>query len=562
MFYLEILEEGGQSRTARIDGDQCVIGREAPADVVIADERLLPRQAVVRRLGDVFLVEDSSGLGVIVGGQNRDTAEIGPGDVIEILSYRLRISTGEPETESAPTGDYDADKTVMIDLGAADERKSFLNFEAQLIINRADGQATGQVYHMDRERITIGRHPDNDVSLPDPHVSSRHADIYFADGEYRIKDLGSTNGTFVDGRRVVEAPFSFGSNLKLGPFTLTLGARGEAEEPLEAVEALTGLVDLVGTSRAMQRVYSLIRRAAKSDATVIIEGPTGSGKELAARAIHALSRRSTGPFSTVDCGSIPESLIESELFGHEKGAFTGAVGRRAGALEVGHGGTVFLDEIGELPLQMQPKLLRFLEERTLKRVGGTETIDINTRVIAATHRRLVDMVRDGIFREDLYFRLFIIPIALPPLTARTEDLPLLVRRFIEQGAREAGLETEDVTVPPEAMARLMSHPWPGNVRELKNVILRALVMADGPTLGPEHIQFSLAATTSATGEEAEAALGVGGADAGSLADVEKRHIQAVLAECQGNKKAAAKKLGIALSTLYDKLKRYDLGKSD
>jgi DNA-binding NtrC family response regulator/pSer/pThr/pTyr-binding forkhead associated (FHA) protein len=560
MFYLEIMEDGGPSRTARIDGDQCLIGREAPADVVIPDERLLPRQAAIRRLGDVFLVEDSSGLGVIVGGKNRDTAEIAPGDEIQILNYRLRVLTDEPQPAAAQTDDYEADKTVMIDLGAADERKSFLNFEAQLIISRADGQATGQVYHMDRERITIGRHPDTDVSLPDPHVSSRHADVYFANGEYRIKDLDSTNGTFLDGRRVVEAPFSFGSSAKIGPFTLTLGARGEVEEPREAVEDLTGLVDLVGTSRAMQRVYSLIRRAAKSDATVIIEGPTGSGKELAARAIHALSRRSTGPFSTVDCGSIPETLIESELFGHEKGAFTGAVGRRAGALEVGHGGTVFLDEIGELPLQMQPKLLRFLEERTLKRVGGTETIDVNTRVIAATHRRLVDMVRDGNFREDLYFRLFIIPIALPPLAARSEDIPLLVRRFIDHGRAEAGLETEDVNVPPETMARLMAHPWPGNVRELKNVILRALVMADGPTLAPEHVQFSVAA--SAPGEADEAALGLGAVDGGSLADVEKRHIQAVLAECEGNKKAAAKKLGIALSTLYDKLKRYDLGKSD
>ncbi|MBU0515364.1 MAG: sigma 54-interacting transcriptional regulator [Proteobacteria bacterium] len=562
MFYLEIIEESGSTRRVTIQGDQCVIGREAPAEVVIPDEKLLPRQAVVRRLGDVFLVEDTSGLGVIIDGQNKDTAEIAPGDVIEILDYRLRVWSEEAPEPPDQMDDYEADKTVMIDLGAADERNSFLNFEAQLVINRTDGQVTGQVYHMDRERITIGRHPDNDVSLPDPHVSGRHVEVFFVGGEYRVKDLGSTNGTLLDGRRVVEAPFSFGSSLGLGPYTLTLGARGEEEEALEAPETLTGLVDLVGTSLAMQRVYSLIRRAAKSDATVIIEGPTGSGKELAARAIHALSRRSTGPFSTVDCGSIPETLIESELFGHEKGAFTGAVGRRAGAFEVGHGGTVFLDEIGELPLQMQPKLLRFLEERTLKRVGGTEVIDINTRVIAATHRRLVDMVREGKFREDLYFRLFIIPIALPPLAARTEDIPLLVRRFVEQGRREAGLETEDVTVPPEAMARLMAHPWPGNVRELKNVILRALVMADGPTLGPEHIQFSLAAAGAAPGDEAEAALDVGAADGGSLADVEKRHIQAVLVECGGNKKAAAQKLGIALSTLYDKLKRYGLQKSD
>ena len=559
--YLEITGPSGPVGQVPLEGDQVNIGRDENSQVVLADEHVRKRHCVLRRLGDTWLLEDVSQGGLKVNGRMTASAELKTGDLIEIGDFRLRLLGGQPEDRPGPGDDGDMDKTVLLDLGGVDHDKSFLRQPAMLVVGPDGGHDGGRMVNVDRERFVIGKASLCDLVLDSPYVSRNHAEIEFIDGEYRVRDLGSTNGTFLDDGRVIEAGLPYGSTVTIGPFSMSFVARTEDRPAEPGLEPETGLEGMVGVSPSMQRVYDLIRRAAKSDATVIIEGPTGSGKELAARAIHLLSRRRAGPFSTVDCGSIPETLIESELFGHEKGAFTGAVARRAGAFEQGHDGTVFLDEIGELPLTMQPKLLRFLEERTLKRVGGTEVLGINTRVIAATHRQLREMVQRNDFREDLYFRLFIIPITLPPVKDRQGDIPLLAQHFVRQARSETGHDVGAVTLSPEAMDRLKNYPWPGNVRELKNVILRAMVLADGPLLGPDHIQFLAAGepviqTPGITPEAAPAMDTAPGSMA--LADMEKQHISRVLNECGGNKKATAKKLGIALSTLYDKLKRYGL----
>jgi two-component system response regulator FlrC len=299
--------------------------------------------------------------------------------------------------------------------------------------------------------------------------------------------------------------------------------------------------------RAMAAATSLIRAVAPRDTTVLITGESGTGKEVVARAIHALSRRRDGPFVAVNSAAIPEGLIESELFGHEKGAFTGATASRAGVFESAAGGTVFLDEVGELSAAVQARLLRVLQERTVTRVGSQRTVDVDFRLIAATHRELGALVRQGRFREDLYYRIAVLPIGLPPLRERTEDIEPLVRRFLRE------LEPHrDATVSPEALRRLGEHSWPGNVRELRNVIERALVLTGEAAIGIEHLQL----------EPGPGGPGATSDPAGSrLRDLEQRAILEALEAVGGNRRAAAERLGISLRTLQYRLKEYGIGRA-
>ncbi|HYF00723.1 MAG TPA: sigma-54 dependent transcriptional regulator, partial [Planctomycetota bacterium] len=248
-------------------------------------------------------------------------------------------------------------------------------------------------------------------------------------------------------------------------------------EKLRGAAAVTG--GIVGRSAAMQAVFKQVAAVAASDATVLLVGESGTGKELLARAVHYNSARASGPFEAINCGSIPETLLESELYGHERGAFTGAVRRKPGKFEVADGGTAFLDEIGELPLPAQVKLLRFLEERRIERVGGTEGVDVDVRIVAATNRNLEERVRDGRFREDLYFRLNVVKIDVPPLRDRREDIPLLTAHYLDLARGQGVLE--------EALELLKAHPWPGNVRELRNALERGVVLAHGGPIGVEHL---------------------------------------------------------------------------
>jgi DNA-binding NtrC family response regulator len=303
--------------------------------------------------------------------------------------------------------------------------------------------------------------------------------------------------------------------------------------------------DLISKSPAMQRIFELALVAARSNSTILILGESGTGKEVVARAIHAESQRPEGPFVAVSCAALTETLLESELFGHEKGAFTGAVARRKGKLESAHGGTLFLDEVGDVSPKLQLDLLRVLEERRFHRVGGNELIEVDVRVIAATNRDLEKAVADGSFREDLYYRLNVIRVALPPLRERKEDIPLLVEHFLER--LEAELK-HHVRVSPEAMALLLAHSWPGNVRELRNVLERGAVVAQGGIVRPDDL-----------GLEPAPARGPGGAPAPvTLEEMERRHIAEVLGYSAGNVSQAARLLGIDRVTLYNKMRKYRL----
>jgi len=303
--------------------------------------------------------------------------------------------------------------------------------------------------------------------------------------------------------------------------------------------------DMVSKSPKMETVFELARTAAKSHSTVLILGESGTGKELLARAIHSQSQQKNGPFVGVSCAALAENLLESELFGHEKGAFTGAVSAARGKFEVAAGGTIFLDEIGDVSPKLQLDLLRVLEAREFNRVGGSQVIKTDARVIAATNRDLKKHVEDGQFREDLFYRLNVIRVTIPPLRERKEDIPVLAEHFVSLFQTEMGKPLEGISA--EALELLMAYDWPGNVRELRNVLERGAVVAHGPILTALDLDLSLPAPSSSKGEPAD-----------SLKEVERRHIVASLRQHNWNISRTAKSLGIDRVTLYNKIKRYQI----
>ncbi len=347
-----------------------------------------------------------------------------------------------------------------------------------------------------------------------------------------------------------------------------------AQQQEEAVRPLVKEASgFVGRSAALSEVQGLLARAAVGTATVLLRGESGTGKELAAKAVHDASPRRSGPFVKLHCAALPDTLLESELFGYEKGAFTGAATRKPGRVELANGGTLFLDEIGDITPQVQVKLLRLLQEREFERLGGTQTLKVDVRFVAATHRNLEEMVRKGEFREDLFYRLNVVPVWLPPLRARPEDIEPLVRHFLDVHAKANG--KPPFTLTPEALAVLQAQPWPGNVRQLQNFIERLVVLSDGPTLTGEDVNREVSrqpgivpatpapAPTSLTpGSPAIPAVGSAGAEGRTLESQRKEMERQALVDALGragdNRTLAARLLGISRRTLYNKLEEHGL----
>jgi transcriptional regulator with PAS, ATPase and Fis domain len=378
------------------------------------------------------------------------------------------------------------------------------------------GPARGQVIPLDLGG-TIGRDQSSAITIPDLALSRHHCTIEptGTDGTtFILRDADSRNGTVVNGLPILQHQLADGDQIRIGDSVLivvlesktgattaretlapgsTVVAARESEVPvtpsLRFTTALTIERDLVGESPAMQAVYHRLSKAAPSESTVLIRGESGTGKELVAHAIHANSARAHGPFVAINCAAVPEGLIESELFGHEKGAFTGAVAQKKGRLEMANGGTAFFDEIGELAPSLQAKLLRVLQDRQVERLGSTRAIPIDVRIVAATNRDLEAAVKTGAFRQDLFYRLNVIPLTLPPLRDRLGDLPLLITYFVRKHAVRTGRKVRGVT--REARARLMKHDWPGNVRELENTIERALVLGSEDWIGVNDLPEQL-----------------------------------------------------------------------
>jgi DNA-binding NtrC family response regulator len=334
-----------------------------------------------------------------------------------------------------------------------------------------DGDERGSEAVSQTSELTIGSAEGNQLVLRDPTISRHHCAIRVTDRGFQLRDLGSTNGTWLSGHMIDAVYLRPGTTFRAGQTTLKFELLDDdVREPLSEDDRFG---DALGQSAAMRRIFALAAKIAPTDATVLLEGETGTGKGLLADLIHRQSQRSAGPFVVLDCGAIPPTLIESELFGHEKGAFTGAHAARVGAFEAAQQGTVFLDEIGELPLELQAKLLRALEERTIKRIGAPKPVQLDVRVIAATNRDLRSAVNAGTFRADLYYRLDVMRLRVPPLRERREDIPLLVHHFYKV------FTGDDGAVAPESLvAALADHAWPGNVRELRSVVERSVLLAE------------------------------------------------------------------------------------
>jgi len=342
------------------------------------------------------------------------------------------------------------------------------------------------------------------------------------------------------GKKVSNVRLESGAEFEIGPFRIQFDEdvydwdRETEENRVLEKESFQGIV---GTSPTIRNLFEFIKRVSASDGTVLVNGETGTGKELVARAVHTLSVRAKGPFVAINCSAISPDLVESELFGHEKGSFTGAVKSRKGAFEQASGGTLLLDEVGELSLALQPKLLRVLEEGVIRRVGSQIENEVDVRVVAATHRDLKEEVDNGNFRADLLYRLFVLPLFVPPLRERKEDIGLLTSYFLSSRGELA----------PEAQQHLVDHPWPGNVRELKNVLERACIMKEDGLIEPEDLIF-----LKEEGKEREFS------DDHSLEDLEKMYYSRALEKSNGSIRAAAKSLGIPKSTFFDRLKKYGL----
>jgi transcriptional regulator with GAF, ATPase, and Fis domain len=390
--------------------------------------------------------------------------------------------------------------------------------------------------------VRIGRGIKNQIILPDSEVSRKHARLVRHGSGYMLIDE-SRNGTLMKGKKVNNVRLENGDEFQIGSFKIKLDDDvDDWDQPTEESRVLEkeSFQGIVGTSPAIRNLFEFIKRVSDSDGTVLINGETGTGKELVARAVHALGVRAKGHFVAINCSAISPDLVESELFGHEKGSFTGAVKSRKGAFEQANGGTLFLDEVGDLSLDLQPKLLRVLEDGVIRRVGSQIENEVDVRVVAATHRDLKEEVDNGNFRADLLYRLFVLPLFVPPLRERKEDIELLTRHFM--GSRGE--------LVPEAQQYLVDHPWPGNVRELKNVLERACIMKVDGSIEPGDLIF-----LDEEGTKPEFS------DDHSLEDLEKMYYSRALEKSDGSIRAAAKSLGIPKSTFFDRLKKYGLNKS-
>ena len=369
-----------------------------------------------------------------------------------------------------------------------------------------DGPLKGSTFAISGESFSIGRKSTNTLSLPDLSVSRNHCAILPAAGEqFRLADLDSQNGTFINGVPVKERVLRHGDQVLVGASLFiflmeeTEGSNSSPTLILAPPPDRNGLQhEIIGGSAAIQRVLDFIARVAPLDSTVLITGESGTGKELAARALHENSPRAGKPFVAINCASLNETFLESELFGHERGAFTGAIAQKRGKLEIAEGGTLFLDEIGELALPLQSKLLRVLQDRQFERLGGTRTIKADLRLIAATNRDLEAVVRAGSFRQDLFFRLRVLALEMPPLRQRREDIPLLANYFRSQ--QSARLKRRVTGISPAARECLLRCDWPGNVRELESAIESAVALGSTELILPEDLPESVLATRA--GEDA------------------------------------------------------------
>ena len=411
-----------------------------------------------------------------------------------------------------------------------------------LHVDVIEGPDRGAHVEAGSETLTVGTAEGNDLVLGDATVSRYHLELVRAGEGVHVRDHASTNGTLYEGARLSDATVPPGSVLQLGNTKLKVIDGDRVTIELHDDDELG---DIVGRTPLMRRLMARILRASRSDTPALLIGESGTGKELIARALHDSGPRERKPFVTVDCAALAPSLVASELFGHEKGAFTGADRQHVGAFERAHGGTLFLDEIGELPSTLQATLLGALERRSFRRVGGRREVEVDVRVVCATHRDLRREVNAGRFRLDLYYRIAVVVLQVPPLRDRMEDLPVLVERFLREAGHDGSVEE---VIPPDVMAAFAAHRWPGNVRELRNVVEATLAMGETPELDPDL----------ATEDAGWMEQGYKEARAAVLHDFEARYLRKLVERSEGNVSRAARDARMDRTYLIKLLQKHGL----
>jgi two-component system, NtrC family, response regulator HydG len=537
MAELVFFRRGEELMRFSLERERTVVGRGERCDVAIPEGEVAKQQFSVERRGDYFYIVDLSGNGTSVGGSMVKDAKLQDGADIALGPWRAIFKLASGGYSSIATRRDGGSTDVM----ARDQGEPI---PVRLRI-RTGGKDRSMTYRLNE--ITIGKDPDSHVVLDDRFASSHHFRLTRRGNVFHLKDLGSTNGTFVNGSRVLEGEIAIGAVIRVGESEMVI-------EPQPKQGEAPNFEGMVGDDPGLGRVRDVIERVAPSTAAVLIFGETGTGKELVARAIHNRSPRAQGPFIPINCAAISKEIIESELFGHEKGAFTGATAQRRGAFEEANEGTLFLDEIGELPLDLQAKLLRALELGEIRRVGSSKPMRVDVRVVAATNRDLMGDTREGRFREDLYYRLCVIPVQIPPLRQRKGDLITIAEHFI----RVFSPTDATVTLSSGARNRLASHRWPGNIRELKNVIHRALLLRRGPSIEAEDIAFEEVGLFSGASKP-----GGGGEDVvylpgKAMKDIEREVLEKALRRNKGNREATAEELKVARSTVFARIKEYEI----
>ena len=456
---------------------------------------------------------------------------------------------------SDPAGEPGSVATdVVTELEALEEGPAGATDEVYLIL-RLDGGAARVIALGEGQEITIGRTPEAAVFVDDTRVSRTHARVRRRGGRLVLTDLGSRNGTRVNASVVqsAERVLARSDVIRVGSTEIIVAVASPAAAARASEDPARG-AEFVVADEAMVKVFQVVRRLARTETTVLVLGETGSGKEVVSEQIHRAGPRAKGPFVRLNCASIPEALLESELFGHEKAAFTGADRRKIGYLEAAQRGTLLLDEIGELPLAMQAKLLRAVETRRVVRVGGTQEIELDVRLVCATHRNLQAEVAAGRFRQDLYYRISTFVLRVPPLRERRAEIALLAHRFARVVAERMGEPAPTIT--PAAMLALAAYAWPGNVRELRNAVEHAIVLAEAGVLDVEHLPAAVLGGE-APAESAPASV-LSGAMPSRVAELEKQSIEDALEAESGNQTRAAKRLGISRRALIYKLEKYKL----
>jgi len=429
----------------------------------------------------------------------------------------------------------------------SEERDFKLLRSGKLVV--VEGEDRGSELIVEKERVTLGRSTVCDLTLKEGSVSGIHCEVVAGPEGFLLRDMGSTNGIFMLGHQILELYLRPGSEFQVGNNLIRF-------EPLDNMVKIPlsrkdRFGSVLGRSIPMREIFAVLERVSTSDLPVLLRGETGTGKELLASGIHAYSFRKNRPYVVLDCGAVPADTIESMLFGHEKGAFTGAVDSRRGVFEQASGGTLFIDEVGELAVGLQPKLLRALEQQEIQRVGGVKPVKVDVRIVAATHRDLLARVDQGLFREDLFYRLSVVEVRVPPLRDRPEDVPLLVDQFLKDLGRP-GVELSE-----DAMHFLQSHSWSGNVRELRNVLERACRLAEGDVInaGDLHLdqqpgdRLPLAVGGDLPYKEAKARL---------LAQFERQYLAQLMKENDGNLSAASRQAGLARNHLRNLCRKYDI----